>query len=260
MNVLGDGRSRSGIARAALRALAYPGIPIALLILALVPDLYAAFAAVLFPRQPAFVYARVPMVRLLLQHVVLAGSATVAATVVGVSVGVFVTRPLGRSLVPLVRDLAALAQTVPPVAVLVLAVPAVGFGTAPTVLALFLFSVLPILGNAVTGLEQVDPALREASTAMGMRPWKQLFVTELPLAAPVVLAGIRTAAIISIGTATIGATIGAGGIGVVIIAGLVRDNIAFVFSGALASAMLALLVDWLFGLAAIRVDYRERPA
>jgi osmoprotectant transport system permease protein len=133
--------------------------------------------------------------------------------------------------------------------VLVLAVPALGFGTAPTVLALFLFSLLPILGNTVAGIDQIDPALLEASTAMGMRDWRRLLVTELPLAAPVIIAGIRTAAVISVGTATIGATIGAGGLGVVIIAGLVRDNLAFVTAGALASATLALLVDWCFSLA-----------
>lgn len=225
----------------------HPGIPIALMTTALSPVLYSPIAHRLFPGQSDVIYTRVPLARLLLQHIVLAGSATVAATIVGVSIAVFVTRPRGRSLIPLVQDLAALAQTVPPVAVLVLAVPVVGFGTAPTVLALFLFSVLPVLGNAVTGLHQVDPALREASTAMGMRAWRQLVLTEAPLAAPVILAGIRTAAIISIGTATIGATIGAGGLGVVIIAGLVRDNIAYVFSGALASAMLALIVDWFFG-------------
>jgi osmoprotectant transport system permease protein len=121
------------------------------------------------------------------------------------------------------------------------------------VLALFLFSVLPILGNTVTGIQQVDPALLEASTGMGMRDWRRLLVTELPLASPVILAGIRTAAIISIGTATIGATIGAGGLGVVIIAGLVRDNLAFITSGAAASALLALIVDWFFGVAAGRV-------
>jgi osmoprotectant transport system permease protein len=153
----------------------------------------------------------------------------------------------------LVRDLAALAQTIPPVAVLVLAVPVLGYGTAPTVLALFLFSVLPILGNTVTGLQQVDPHLLEASTGMGMRDWRRLVVTELPLASPVILAGVRTAAIISIGTATIGATIGAGGLGVVIIAGLVRNNLAFITAGALASALLALIIDWFFERAAARV-------
>ncbi len=238
----------------AWRLLLNPGLPALLLVLVLVPGIYAVAASVLFPAQPEFVYGRIPLASLLVQHIVLAGSATLAAAVVGVSIGVFVTRPVGASLVPLVQDLSALAQTVPPVAVLALAVPLVGFGTAPTVLALFLFSVLPILGNAVTGLHQVDPALREASTAMGMRPWRRLVLTELPLAAPVILAGVRTAAIISIGTATIGATIGAGGLGVVIIAGLVRDNIAFVFSGALASAMLALLVDWCFGILARRLE------
>lgn len=228
-------------------------IPVGLLVFVLVPGLYRPVAEVLFTGRAEVIYARVPMRQLLGQHIVLAGSATAAAALVGVLTAVFVTRPVGRSLVPLVQDLAALAQTVPPVAVLVLAVPAVGFGTRPTVIALFLFCLLPIIGNTVTGLQQVDPAIREASTAMGMRPWRRLVLTELPLAAPVMIAGIRTAAIISIGTATIGATIGAGGLGVVIIAGLVRDNFSFVFSGALAAAMLALLVDSAFEFLTRRV-------
>ena len=231
-----------------------------LLVVVVVPGIYGPVAQWAFPDESSHVYARVDMATLLLQHLVLAGLAAVAATITGVALGVLVTRPAGQSLIPLVRDLAALAQTVPPVAVLVLAVPVLGFGTAPTVLALFLFSVLLILGNTVTGLQQVDPALLEASTGMGMRDWRRLLVTELPLAAPVILAGVRTAAIISIGTATIGATIGAGGLGVVIIAGLVRDNMAFITAGALASAVLALIVDWFFELAAGRVMRVQRGA
>lgn len=221
---------------------------IALLTLVTVPAIWGPLAGILFPAESEQVYRRTPMSVLLVQHILLAGTATIGATITGLFVGILVTRPAGRSLVPLVRDLAALAQTVPPVAVLVLAVPLFGFGTAPTVLALFLFSLLPILGNTVTGIDQIDPALLEASTAMGMRPWRRLLETELPLAAPVVLAGIRTAAVISVGTATIGATIGAGGLGVVIIAGLVRDNLAFITAGALVSAALALFIDWLFSL------------
>lgn len=224
-----------------------------LLFAVVLPSVWGPLARAVFVGEPAHVYPRVPMIDLLLQHIVLAGLATLGATMTGVALGVLVTRPSGRSLIPLVRDLAALAQTIPPVAVLVLAVPVLGYGTAPTVLALFLFSVLPILGNTVTGLQQVDPSLLEASTGMGMRDWRRLIVTELPLASPVVLAGVRTAAIISIGTATIGATIGAGGLGVVIIAGLVRDNLAFITAGALASALLALIVDWFFERAAARV-------
>ncbi|MFP4153903.1 MAG: ABC transporter permease [Alkalispirochaeta sp.] len=221
-----------------------------------IPAIWGPVAGVLFSAENEQVYQRTPMSVLLVQHIALAGSATIGATVTAVLIGVLVTRPAGRSLVPLVRDLAALAQTIPPVAVLVLAVPLFGFGTAPTVLALFLFSLLPILGNTVTGIDQIDPALLEASTAMGMRPWRRLLETEIPLAAPVIVAGIRTAAVISVGTATIGATIGAGGLGVVIIAGLVRDNLAFVTAGAVAAAALALFIDWFFGLIPIRTVSR----
>ncbi|MFA7566474.1 MAG: ABC transporter permease [Alkalispirochaeta sp.] len=229
-----------------IRKLRRPAILTVLLVATVVPTVYEPVAKILFPFESAYVYPRIPMLQLLGQHVVLSGIATAAAALVGMLVGIIVTRPRGVSLIPLVRDLAALAQTVPPVAVLVLAVPLFGFGTKPTVFALFLFSLLPILGNTITGLQQIDSGLLEASTAMGMRPWRRLVLTELPLAAPVIIAGVRTAAVISVGTATIGATIGAGGLGVVIIAGLVRDNLAFITAGALSAAMVALLVDWGF--------------
>ena len=221
-------------------------------VLVSVPALWEPVARRLFPNETAHVYDRVAMPRMILDHLWLSLSATGAATLLGVAIGIAVTRRWGRALIPLVRDLAALTQTIPPVAVLVLAVPLLGFGTAPMILALFLFSLLPILGNTVAGFDQVDRAIVEASRAMGMTGLQRLLISELPLAAPVILAGVRTAAVISVGTATIGATIGAGGLGVVIIGGLVRDNVAFTFAGAIVTASLALLVDWGFEFAARR--------
>lgn len=217
-----------------------------ILALLLIPSVYESIGAVVFPRESELVYQRRAMADLFLEHLVLSFLATGGALVVGVVGGVVVTRPIASSLRPLVQDLAALAQTVPPVAVLALSVPLLGYGGAPTVAALFFYSVLPVLRNTIAGIEQVDPVVLEASVGMGMTPSQRLRLSELPLASPVILAGIRTAAIINIGTATIGATIGAGGLGVVIIAGLVRDNLSYIVAGAATTAVLALIVDWFF--------------
>jgi len=201
----------------------------------------------LFPDQAELIYLRVSLPELLRQHLVLVVVSSLLATAVGLTLGVFVTRKVGREFLPLAQDLSSLAQTFPPVAVLALAVPILGFGFQPTVAALFAYSILPIMNNTVSGLRSVDDAVIEASIGQGMTPRQLLFMTELPLAARVIVAGIRTSIIINIGTATIGATIGAGGLGVVIVAGLVRNNVAFVLTGALAAAGVALLTDALFG-------------
>ena len=133
-------------------------------------------------------------------------------------------------------------------AVLALSVPLLGYGSTPTVVALFLYSILPVISNTISGIQAVDVSVNEASAGMGMTPRQQLFMTELPLAARIILAGVRTSVIVNIGTATLGATFGAGGLGVVIIAGLVRSNTSFVLAGAAAAAAVALLADWGFDL------------
>jgi osmoprotectant transport system permease protein len=135
------------------------------------------------------------------------------------------------------------------VAVLALAVPAFGFGFQPTVVALFIYSILPVLNNTISGMEGIPRELTDASRGIGMTKLQILFLSELPLAARVIAAGVRTSVIINIGTATVGAVVGAGGLGVIIIGGLVRDNVAFVFSGAMTAALFALIVDWVFSRA-----------
>ena len=215
----------------------------------------------IFPDQPELVYGRVSLPRLVLQHVHLVSISSLGATVVGLSIGIFVTRGVGKDFLPLARDLSSLAQTFPPAAVLALAFPVLGFGFQPTIAALFIFGLLPVVNNTISGIEAVDSGFVEASVGQGMRPRQVLFRTELPLAARVIVAGIRTSVLINIGTATIGATIGAGGLGTIIIAGLVRNNTAFVLSGAVTAAGLALIADWLFArIEALFYDPGERTA
>lgn len=142
--------------------------------------------------------------------------------------------------------MASIGQTFPPVAVLALAVPALGFGALPTLFALTLYGVLPILRNSLTGLRGIDPAVLEAARGMGMSPGQVLWQVELPLALGAIIAGIRTSVTINIATAAIGSTIGASTLGDPIISGLVNDNAAYVLQGALLIGLLALTVDSLF--------------
>ncbi|UCG84250.1 MAG: ABC transporter permease, partial [Dehalococcoidia bacterium] len=150
-----------------------------------------------------------------------------------------------RNVLPIVTDLTSIGQTFPPVAVLALAVPMLGFGATPTIVALFLYGLLPVVRNTIAGLRAVPDHVLDAAYGMGMSRTRALIRVQLPLAASVILAGVRISVIINIGTAMIGATIGAGGLGHPVIAGLVRDNIAFIVEGAVPAAILAVLVDQL---------------
>lgn len=197
----------------------------------------------LFPDLDNPVYDRSPFIQLLWEHVILVAFSSGLATVIGVMCGIFVTRTAGREFLPLVNSLASFGQTFPPVAVLAIAVPIVGFGIRPTVLALFIYGLLPIIQNTIGGLESVPNHLIEVAKGTGMAPVQILFKVELPLSLKVIIAGVRTSTIINIGTATLGATIGAGGLGTPIIAGLVAENQAYVLQGALLVGLFAIIVD-----------------
>lgn len=195
------------------------------------------------------IYDQGSLLALTLAHLRTVALATAAATVVSVGLAILVTRPIGREFLPLSRSLANIGQTVPPVAVLALAVPTVGFGDTPTLIALFLYALLPIFENALTGLSNVSPAVIEAARGSGMTERQRLVGIELPLALPLIVAGIRIAVVISLATATIGSTVAARTLGEVIIAGLQADNLAFVVQGGLIVGALAVLIyDALSGL------------
>jgi len=130
---------------------------------------------------------------------------------IGLALGVFVTRPAGADFFDVIADLANFGQTFPPIAVFVLAVPILGFGFSPTVLALTLYGVLPVLFNTIAGIRSLPANVLESAAGMGMRPWQVLWRVELPLAAPVILAGVRVSVVINVSTATLGAIAGAGG-------------------------------------------------
>lgn len=192
------------------------------------------------------IYDRASFVTLLGRHLFVVGVAAVVTISLGVAAGIAVTRKGGRDFLPLVAQLASLGQTFPPVAVLALAVPVLGFGTLPIIVALMLYGLLPIVRNTLAGLQAVEDDIKTAAHAMGMMPSQILRQVELPLAAPVILAGIRTSITINIATAALGATVGASNLGDPIISGIVNGNMAYVVQGALTIALLALTIDSLF--------------
>lgn len=223
----------------------------------------AAFAPMLQPFAqnggPA-IYNQGSLMGLTFSHLGIAVAATFAATVVAVALAILVTRPAGAEFLPLSRSIANIGQTFPPVAVLALAVPIVGFGTWPTLIALFLYGLLPVFENALTGLTGVPQAVREAARGTGMTAAQRLWSVELPLAFPVILGGIRLSFVIALGTATIGSTVAAPTLGEVIIAGLLSSNTAFVLQGGIIVAALAVLsYDALSALEAAAANRTGRP-
>jgi osmoprotectant transport system permease protein len=197
----------------------------------------------LFHSEASLLYPRATLAELVGEHARLVGISSGLAVLVGIPLGVWVTRPAGQDFRLAVDDLGSLAQSFPPVAVLALAVPVLGFGAPPTLVALTLFSILPIVRNTVRGLEGVPEGIREAARGLGMSPSQVLWRVELPLSLSVILAGVRIAVVVDIGTATIGAVAGAGGLGRPIMAGLTNERPAYVVEGAVVAALLAYAVD-----------------
>ncbi len=192
------------------------------------------------------IYSRDSFSYLLWQHLALVGLAVVGSLMIGLSAAILVTRTRGRAFLPLVNQLASMGQTVPPVAVLALAVPVLGFGNPATVVALLIYGLFPIVRNGIAGLQGIDGAVLESARGMGMSAMQILWQVELPLAAKVILAGVRTSTTFAIATAAIGSTVGARTLGDPIISGLINGNNAYVIQGALLIGLLAISLDALF--------------
>jgi len=175
-------------------------------------------------------------------------------TFLGISFTIAIGLPLGMALsrTPLLAEavvsLANIAQTVPTLAVLILMVPLVGIGTTPAILAVVLRAVLPLIKNTYTGIVEVSSAVIESGRGMGMTERQILFKVQLPLAMPVILAGVRSGIIMAVGLATLGAAIGAGGLGDLIFAGIALRNDQQLLAGAIPVALLAIALDGLCGL------------
>jgi osmoprotectant transport system permease protein len=178
------------------------------------------------------------------EHLALVGISLLAAILVAVPLGIVAARRarLGQ----VVLGVTGIIQTIPALALLVVMIPLFGIGTRPAIVALFLYSLLPIVRNTAAGLNGIAPELRESARALGLEPGARLRLVELPLALPSILAGIKTSAVINVGTATLGALIGAGGYGQPILTGIRLDDAGLILQGALPAAGLALVAQGLF--------------
>ncbi|MEO1713937.1 MAG: ABC transporter permease/substrate-binding protein, partial [Bacteroidota bacterium] len=180
------------------------------------------------------------------EHLWLTGISVLLAIVVGVLIGLILTRR--QSLANPVIGIANMIQTIPSIALLGFMIPLVGIGAIPAIIALFLYALLPIIRNTYTGVLDVDPATKEAGRGLGMTDWQLLSKVELPLALPVIFAGIRTATVINVGVATLCSLIAAGGLGEFIFTGIALNNQQLILTGAIPAAFLAILLDFLLGL------------
>ncbi len=190
------------------------------------------------------------------QHLFLVAVSTAAAVSLGLPLGILLTRrPAWRRPV---LGLANLFQTVPSLALFGFLIPVFGIGAWTAITALVLYALLPVVRNTYTGIAGVDPAVREAGRGMGMSDGQLLRLVELPLAAGVILAGVRVATVVGVGVATIAAAIGAGGLGVYIFRGVATVNDTLILAGAVPAALLALSADALLGIAERRLVWRAR--
>ena len=211
---------------------------------------------------PAYMWqSRVDLGRQAGRHLLLVLASLGAAVLLAVPAGVLLERR--RSLAETSIRFAGLLQTIPGIALLAFMIPVFGIGWAPAVAALFLYSLLPVLRNTFTGVVGAAPDAVESGRALGMTERQLLRRVRLPLAAPVIMAGVRTAAVINVGTATLAAFVGAGGLGDPIVAGLALSDPVMILSGAIPAAALAMAVDWGLAKAEVRVaprGVREREA
>lgn len=178
------------------------------------------------------------------EHLTLVGLSLAAALVVALPLGIVSARlpRIGH----FILGTAGVIQTIPALALLVFMIPLVGIGGPPAILALFLYSLLPIIRNTYAGLTHIPAEIRESALALGLSPWARLTIVDVPMAMPSILTGIKIAAVINIGTATLGALIGAGGYGQPILTGIRLDDIDLILQGAIPAAVLAVVVQGAF--------------
>jgi osmoprotectant transport system permease protein len=181
-----------------------------------------------------------------LTHIGLTFSALFIALIVGLPLGIWISRR--QRYAGVVLGFAGVMQTIPSIALLGFLIPVMGIGAKPAITALFLYALLPIIRNTYTGITEVDASVVDAAKGMGMRPLQILRQVQIPLAMPVILAGIRTATVISVGVATLAAYIAAGGLGEFIFGGIALNNTNMILAGAIPAALLAIIFDFLLSL------------
>ncbi len=181
-----------------------------------------------------------------IEHIGLTVIALILAIIIGLPLGIFIARR--RKFSGIVLGIAGVLQTIPSIALLGFMIPVLGIGPKPAIAALLIYALLPVIRNTFTGITGVDPTIKEAAQAMGMSTRQILNKVELPLAMPVILAGIRTAAVINVGVATLASLIAAGGLGEFIFGGISLNNTNMILAGAIPAALLAIIFDFLLSL------------
>jgi len=186
---------------------------------------------------------REELIKAIIEHIKISFLALIIALLIAIPLGIYLS--YHKKIAEIIIGITAILQTVPSLALLGLLIPFVGIGGVPAVIALVIYALLPILRNTYTGITEVDPVYMLASRAMGMNKLQQLIKIQIPLAMPVIMAGIRTATVLIIGTATLASLIGAGGLGSLILLGLDRNNNSLILLGAVPAALLAVLFDFI---------------
>jgi osmoprotectant transport system permease protein len=182
-----------------------------------------------------------------LQHIQIVSAAEGLAILVGIPVGFFTTRKALRYVSPVLIGIANVGQTIPTLAFIGIAGAVLGMGYQAAVVALFIYAMLPIIRNTYAGIRSVDPAVIEAARGMGMSRWQITWKVELPLARPIIIAGIRTSTVVNVGTAAVAGMIGAGGLGELIVTGIAVRVMQLVIQGAAPTAALAIILDAALG-------------
>ena len=186
---------------------------------------------------------REELIKAIIEHIKISFLALIIALLIAIPLGIYLS--YHKKIAEIIIGITAILQTVPSLALLGLLIPFVGIGGVPAVIALVIYALLPILRNTYTGITEVDPVYMLASRAMGMNKMQQLIKIQIPFAMPVIMAGIRTATVLIIGTATLASLIGAGGLGSLILLGLDRNNNSLILLGAIPAALLAVLFDFI---------------
>ncbi|WP_125982577.1 ABC transporter permease/substrate-binding protein [Loigolactobacillus iwatensis] len=186
------------------------------------------------------------------QHITISLVSLLIAMFIAIPLAIWVVKY--KRLAEVLLQVTSVLQTIPSLALLGLLIPLVGIGTTPAIIALVVYALLPIFQNTYIGISEIDPSLEEAADAFGMSRMRKLFKVELPIAMPVIISGVRTALVLIIGTATLAALIGAGGLGSFILLGIDRNNVSLILLGAISSALLAIIFSTL-----IRLSQRAKP-
>lgn len=209
----------------------------------------------IFPTSRQLVHPNATVIQFTAQHLELVIVSSLITIPAGLLIGILVTRENFREILPLVNNLVNSGQTVPTIAIVAFMAPLIGFGFWPAIIALVAYGLLPVVRNTIAGLEAVDNFIIDSARGMGMTPAQILFRIELPIASSIIMAGIRTSMVINVGTATLGAFVGSGGLGTPIASGLAMTIDSFILLGALPAAILAILIDYVLG----RIEYVLTP-